>query len=63
MKQVVVEIATDGSTTVDSQGFKGNTCTIATRELELALAGGGDISDKKKPDYYAQNPQTNRQVN
>ncbi len=53
-KQVIVTIAPDGSSTVDSKGFQGNSCTLATKELELALAGNdpGNRDDKKKPEFY-----------
>lgn len=59
MKQVVVVIKPDGSTEIDAQNFKGAGCSLATRELELALAGpGGTVQDKKKPgDFFATNPQ------
>lgn len=55
VKKVVVEIYPDGSSKVDSAGFKGNSCTLATKEIELALAGNdpGNRSDTKKPDFYA----------
>lgn len=53
MKKVVVEIAPDGSTKIDAQGFVGGSCAVATRELEVLLAGsGGSVDDKKKPDFY-----------
>lgn len=57
-KKVVIEIEPDGSTTIDAQGFKGNSCTLATRELEVALVGTtASPSDRKpKPDFFAQNP-------
>jgi hypothetical protein len=58
MKKVVIEILPDGSSKVDAQGFKGSQCSLATRELELALAGSGPVDDRKKPDFYAQNSQT-----
>ena len=58
MKKVIIEIEADGTTSIDVDGFKGQSCTLATREIELALAGvGGDISDKKKPEF-AMNPST-----
>lgn len=63
MKKVIIEIHADGSSKVDAEGFKGSQCSLATKELELALAGNmSDVSDKKKPDFYAHNPQsqTNR---
>lgn len=52
---VTIEFETDGSSTVDSKGFVGNSCTLATRDLELALAGNDpdNRDDKKKPDFFA----------
>jgi hypothetical protein len=54
-KKVIIEVFTDGSSKVDSSGFQGNSCTLATKELELALAGEdpSNRDDKKKPDFYA----------
>lgn len=53
-KKVVITIAPDGETTIDAQGFTGQSCSLATREMELALAGdAGNVSDRKKPDFYA----------
>lgn len=64
-RKVVVSIETDGSVSIDAQGFKGSSCSLATKELELALVGGNaaGVDDKRKPDYYATNPQTNTQKN
>lgn len=60
VKKVVIEIHTDGSSKVDSSGFTGSSCTLATRDLELALAGEdpSNRDDKKKPDFYATTGQT-----
>lgn len=52
-RRVIIEIDTDGTTKIDAEGFKGKQCTLATRELELALAGNGPVDDRKKPDFYA----------
>lgn len=61
LKKIVIEVQADGSTKIDAQGFKGSSCSLATKELELALAGNaGNVEDKRKPDFYAQNPQTQR---
>lgn len=63
MKKVLIQIFPDGSSKVDAEGFKGSQCSLATKELELALAGNmSGVDDKKKPDFYATNPQsqTNR---
>lgn len=63
-KRVVIDINPDGSTKIESHGFVGASCTLATRELELALAGNDPANrdDRKKPDFYATtgNTQTQR---
>lgn len=62
MKKVIIEIEADGTSSIDAQGFQGQSCTLATRELELALAGiPGGVDDKKKPDFFATNPGTVKQ--
>lgn len=63
MKKVVIEIFPDGSSKIDAQGFKGQQCSLATKELEMALVGSDSsaIDKRPKPDFYAQNPTT--QVN
>ena len=64
MKKIVIEIEADGTTKVDAQGFKGKSCSLATREIELALAGTDDTVDKRpKPDFYATTGNTNTQHN
>lgn len=57
-RKVVIEVDVDGSTSIDAQGFKGNSCSLATKELEMALVGAPvDAGDRKyKPDFYATNP-------
>ncbi len=34
---IVIEIATDGDVQLKTQGFKGQACLAASRELEVAL--------------------------
>lgn len=64
MKKVIIEIYPDGSSKVDAEGFKGQSCSLATKELELALAGSpSGVSDKKKPDYYQSIAPSNTQKN
>lgn len=55
MKKVLIEIYPDGSSKIDAQGFTGQQCSLATRELEMALVGNdsGAIDKKPKPDFYA----------
>lgn len=56
-KEIHIHVSTDGSTNIDAKGFQGGSCTIATREMELLLAGGPDgVDDKKKPEYYGGAP-------
>ena len=52
-KKIVIEIFSDGSSKVDAIGFVGNSCSMATKEIEYALAGNdpGNRDDKKKPEY------------
>lgn len=54
-RKIVVSIAPDGDVKIDAQGFKGNSCTLATRDLEMVLAGGdmSNVKDDKKPDFFA----------
>ena len=53
MKKVIIDIYPDGSSKVDAEGFKGQSCSLATKDLELALAGNaGGVEDRKKPDFY-----------
>lgn len=65
-KKIVIDIEPDGSVKIDAQGFKGGSCALATREMEMVLAGGivGDANRKKKPDFFATNPgATTKQAN
>jgi hypothetical protein len=50
-KHIIVEVAPDGSITIDSQGFKGAECEKATKFLEESL--GVVASNKRKPEYAA----------
>lgn len=62
MKKVVVEIESDGSVKIDAQGFTGSSCSLATRDMELALnSNAGAVDDKKKPDFYATHGATQQQ--
>lgn len=55
MKKVIIEVFPDGSSKIDAQGFKGQQCSLATKELEMALVGNdmGAIDKRPKPDFYA----------
>ena len=55
VKKVVIDVSPEGETKIDAQGFVGSSCALATKELELVLAGGSSgVTDQKKPDFYAQ---------
>ena len=50
MKKIIVTIAPDGSTKVETKGYVGKACQDATRQIEQAL--GAVVSDTKKPEFY-----------
>jgi hypothetical protein len=50
MKKIIVTIAPDGATSVETQGFKGKACQDATRQIEQAL--GAVVSEKKTSEFY-----------
>lgn len=52
-QKIVVTILPNGETKIDAQGFAGNSCSIATKELEQVLVGGGKVDDTKKPEFFA----------
>lgn len=62
MKTITITVNPDGTSSIKADGFIGPTCSLATRELELVLAGNAsNIDDKKDPSFFATNPQ--RQTN
>jgi Protein of unknown function (DUF2997). len=64
-KTITVTIQPDGHSVVEANNFKGVGCAQATQAIELALAGSDSSNrdDRKKPDFYATNPQSNTQRN
>lgn len=58
MKQIIVTVSPTGELTIEAVGFKGNACEKATEAMEKAL--GVAKSRKKKPEYHAQNLNTQR---
>lgn len=54
MKKIVIDVLPDGTTTIHAVGFAGNSCNLATRELELLLAGDGAVDKKPSPDFFNQ---------
>lgn len=49
MKTITIDIAPDGETTIDVDGFNGHGCADATKAIEKAL--GKTAKDAKKPEY------------
>ena len=49
MPSVIINITSDGETTVAAQGYHGPQCADATRAIERAL--GKTTRDAKKPEY------------
>ena len=50
MRQIIVIVDTDGSTTVETRGFTGTACKNASKALETAL--GVRQADKPTPEAY-----------
>ena len=49
-KHIIVDVAPDGSVTIEAMNFKGAECEKATRFLDEAL---GKVKDKKRTgDFY-----------
>ena len=58
-KEITVDVETDGSLSIDAEGFTGADCEKATEFLEQAL--GQEQKRKRKPEYYR--PQKRRKTN
>lgn len=55
MKEITITVNPDGTSSIAATGFVGPTCSLATRELELVLAGdASNVDDKKDPSYWQQ---------
>ena len=52
MKQIIIEVNTDGEVKIEAVGFKGASCERQTAALEKAL--GTIKSRKRKPEFYQQ---------
>jgi len=61
MKKITVDCTPDGEIKVEAHGFTGNACESATADLEAAL-GKQTAPRKRKPEYYRQNTNQNRQT-
>ena len=51
MKTIKATISPQGEVEIETTGFKGAACELATKELEKAL--GTTTRKKKSPEYYA----------
>jgi len=49
-EQIHIDIAPDGSLTIEAKGFSGNGCLQATAALEQAL--GSVTTRERKPEYF-----------
>lgn len=50
MKSIIITVAADAGVTIETQGYKGESCANATKIFEEALGIVGD--SKKKPEYF-----------
>lgn len=49
-KKIIVDIDSDGNTSVEAEGYKGSDCTAATRFIEKAL--GKIFKRRRKQEYW-----------
>jgi hypothetical protein len=49
-KKLIFKIASDGTLSVEGEGFKGETCLESSRKYMEGL--GVTVSQEKKPEYY-----------
>jgi len=59
MKQIIVDIETNGAVTIDAVGFTGTECQDATKFLEQAL--GTKTQMQRKPEYHQRRVNDQRQ--
>lgn len=52
MKQIIIDIAADGTTNVEAVGFKGKGCADATQQIEIAIGGAAPKKRKMKPEAF-----------
>ena len=53
--QIVITIAPDGTSRVETQNMQGTSCRTASRFIEQAL--GRQVSEQLKPEFYHQSEQ------
>ena len=59
MKTIIIDIAPDGTVTIDAIGYAGTACTDASRHIEQAL---GTIQHRtRKPEYHQTTRRQTRQ--
>ncbi len=58
-KQIEIVVDPNGSTTVETKGFKGSTCIEASLFIKQAL--GRKTSERTTAEFYAQAPQQIKQ--
>ena len=56
-KQIIVDIDADGAITVEGKGFKGASCTLATKAFEDAL---GKVTKRTNTSDFYQKEETVR---
>ncbi len=62
MPQIVIDINSDGNTTINVDKVVGDACTALTRDLEQLL--GDNIHTTIKPEFYEnQNTTTQQELN
>ena len=57
MKEIIVDIGLDGEVKVETKGYKGKSCTDASKFIEEAL--GTVTSNKFTPEYYQKEQEKN----
>lgn len=55
MKQITIQVSTEGEITIEAVGYRGASCEQATRALEKALGVPGKRT--RKPDFFQGNNQ------
>lgn len=50
MKSIVVEVSPEGEVKIEAVGYKGQSCSLATKALEKALGLSGKST--KKPEWH-----------
>ena len=58
MKQIIITIAADGATSIETKGFDGRKCKLATEDLEKAL--GVKTKDVPTAELFAVNQTVNQ---